>query len=322
LIKLSRPFVALTFALTLAAAVAAPADARRGGSFGSRGTRTYSAPRPTANSGQYVPPVQRSMTARPASATAPYPGYGATTPTRSFGSRFGGFGGGLIGGLVAGGLIGHFLGNGMGGGWGGGGGGGMLLALLQIAILAGLAWLVVGFFRRRSAGNPSSQLREAYQPAPAYMAPPAAAPWGSPSPTDDATTEITLTPTDQAAFERLLSEVQDAFGREDYGQLRARTTPEVMSYLAEELSENATQSLRNDVSGTRLLDAEVSEAWHEAAGDYATIAMRYESIDVMRNRTTGAVTGGSATTPTETTELWTFFRDSSGVWKLSAIQES
>jgi predicted lipid-binding transport protein (Tim44 family) len=336
LIKLSRPFVALTLGLALAGAVTAPADARRGGSFGSRGSRTYSAPRPTSQSSQYVPPVQRTMTQRPAGSTASgyaNPGYGATPQNRSFGSRFGGFGGGLLGGLVAGGLIGHFLGYGAGGGWGGGGGG-MLLVLLQLAILAGLAWLVVGFFRRRSAANAAPQVREAYQPSPAYTnspyaspasnAPPAAAgPWGAAAPAMDGdTTDIALTPADQATFERLLTEVQDAFGREDYGKLRARTTPEIMSYLAEELSENATQGLRNEVTGTRLLDAEVSEAWHEAAGDYATIAMRYESIDLMRNRATGEVSGGSASVPTQTTELWTFFRDAGGEWKLSAIQEA
>jgi hypothetical protein len=50
-------------AMALGVLVAQPADARRGGSFGSRGTRTYSAPRSTSTAPGYVPPVQRSMTA-------------------------------------------------------------------------------------------------------------------------------------------------------------------------------------------------------------------------------------------------------------------
>jgi len=47
-----------------------PADARRGGSFGSRGSRTYSAPRATYGSSN-VAPIQRSMTARPAAQASP-----------------------------------------------------------------------------------------------------------------------------------------------------------------------------------------------------------------------------------------------------------
>ncbi len=105
------------------------------------------------------------------------------------------------------------------------------------------------------------------------------------------------------AFERLLVEVQDAFGREDYARLRGLTMPEIMSHLPEALGQNATKGLRNDVAATRLLDAEVAEARREAAADYATIVR------------------GSAATPAETAELCTFVRDHSGIWNLSAIEE-
>ncbi|WP_404714236.1 Tim44 domain-containing protein [Sphingomonas sp. MMS24-J13] len=137
-------------------------------------------------------------------------------------------------------------------------------------------------------------------------------------------TGLALTPSDQSAFERLLGELQDAFGHEDYARLRAITTPEVMSYLAEELSDNATHGRRNEVTGTRLLDGEISEAWQEDGQDYATVAMHYESVDVMRDRATGAVLAGSTHEPTMTTELWTFVRPSGswGSWKVSAIQEA
>lgn len=39
----------------------------------------------------------------------------------------------------------------------------------------------------------------------------------------------------------MLEDVQSAYAAEDYGTLRKLTTPEAMSYLAEELSDNATQ---------------------------------------------------------------------------------
>ncbi|MBA4014249.1 MAG: preprotein translocase subunit Tim44, partial [Phenylobacterium sp.] len=53
--------------------LASEADARRGGSFGSRGARTYQAPPPTKTSPTQTAPVQRSMTERQpgAPATAP-----------------------------------------------------------------------------------------------------------------------------------------------------------------------------------------------------------------------------------------------------------
>jgi predicted lipid-binding transport protein (Tim44 family) len=312
---ITAPFLLATLAVT-------PVDARRGGSFGSRGSRTYSVPR----SSNYVPPVERSMTPRSAvpDRNAYNPGFGAQ-PSAAPRSRFGGFGGGLIGGLVAGGLIGHFLGNGSSWGAGGGAGGGFLVSLIQIAILGFLVWMAIGFFRRRRALS-EPQTTSAYSRQSAFQPTPNAGPWGGGQQAQSLPVQegadISLTQADQNAFEQLLIDVQDAFGREDYGRLRELTTPEIMSYLAEELSDNATHNKRNDVSGTRLLDAEVVEAWEEASGDYATIALHYKSTDVMRDRTTGAIVAGSASVATETNELWTFVRDGSGVWKLSAIQES
>lgn len=93
-----------------------------------------------------------------------------------------------------------------------------------------------------------------------------------------------------------------------------------MSYLAEELSENATSGRKNDVTAVTLLQGDVAEAWREEARDYASVAMRFESIDVMRDRQSGAVVEGDPEHPSETTELWTFVRENGGAWKLSAIQ--
>lgn len=320
----------VTLALGLLAAETA--DARRGGSFGSRGARTYSAPRSTDTAPGYVPPVQRSMTApgvAPGGAYAPRPGMPGYASGGGFGG--GGFGRGLIGGLVAGGLIGGLMGHGWGGGgWGGGYGGGaagLLGGLIQLAILFFIISFAVRWFRRR---NSQPEFVSPFaQPQPAYgsgfggsgfgSGPTPASPY---VPTGGSAWEIPITPQDQSAFESLLKDVQDAFGREDYGRLRELTTPEVMSYLAEELSDNATHGRRNEVTGTRLLKADVGEAWREGDTDYATAAMRYESIDIMRDRISGAVLSGDASTPTQTTELWTFARRAGGPWMLSAIQES
>jgi predicted lipid-binding transport protein (Tim44 family) len=93
-----------------------------------------------------------------------------------------------------------------------------------------------------------------------------------------------------------------------------------MPFLYEELSQNPTQGLRSKVRNTRLFHADVSEAWRETGGDFAIVAMRYESVDVMRNGATWAVVEGSDM-PTTTTELWTSIRTPGAAWKLSAIQK-
>jgi predicted lipid-binding transport protein (Tim44 family) len=313
----------MTLALSLLAVDAA--DARRGGSFGSRGARTYQAPRPTQTAPQQTAPVQRSMTAPPkagAPAAAPAAaGAQAQAPGRR--GFFGGMGGGILAGLAAGGLLGMMMGH----GWGGMGAG-LGNTLLQLALIGGGIWLLMMLFRRRSAAQPAGYPREAAysdRPQPfganrGFEAQAAPQPTTYAPPTD--TVEIGVTQADRDAFERLLVDVQDAFGREDYAALRAKTTPEIMSYLSEELSQNATQGRRNEVSGTKLLQADVAEAWAEGDTEYATAAMRYESTDVMRDRQTGEVVSGDATKPTETTELWTFVRRNGEPWKLSAIQEA
>lgn len=322
----SKLMAGLLAAGFLATSIALPADARRGGSFGSRGSRTYSAPRSTRLATGYTPGLSRSMTPRSTFGSAPSqygPSYGSGYGQRTR-PRFG-FGSGLLAGVVAGGLVGSLLGHGMGGygGYAGAGaGGGMLALLIQLAIIGGIIWLAVRLFRGQRQAAPGAPPMRFERPMP----------FGDtgPGPRSSAISasvqggDISLTSADQQAFETLLIDLQDAFGQEDYGRLRAITTPEIMSYLAEELSDNATHGRRNDVTGIRLIDAEVSEAWQEAGADYATIAMRYESIDITRDRATGLVLTGDPVRPSQATEIWTFVRPTGAwsSWKVSAIQEA
>jgi predicted lipid-binding transport protein (Tim44 family) len=307
---------ALALGLSTVVMLATPedADARRRGSFGSRGARTYQAPPTTGVAPRQTAPVQRSMTERPNASTQ------AAQAGRGTPARRGGLGRGLLGGLIAGGLIGALL----GGGLGSLAGAGMLMALLQVAVIGGLAWLLFRMFRRKPAlaGAHNGAMASPFTRPEPYAAPTPSRSFAASGIPATAQQDIAIDDADRATFERLLIEVQDAFGKEDYARLRERTTPEVMSYFAEELGQNATSGRRNDVIGTRLIDAEVAEAWREGTNDYATIAMRYESIDVMRDRSSGAVVEGDPDRPSQATELWTFKRDANGDWRLSAIQEA
>jgi predicted lipid-binding transport protein (Tim44 family) len=302
------------------------AEARRGGSFGSRGFRTQQSAPPTRTAPTQTAPVERSMTPAQNAPTRQQ----QTVAQQQRPSLFNGLGGSLMRGILIGGLFGMLL------GYGFGGMAGALGFLIQLLLIGALVWLAMAFFRSRRqpafAGNAARGPSATYRsPSPSGApASTAAKPTGFTLPriggsaaTDIApeTTDITLDQADLDTFQRLLGEVQRAFADEDHAALRRLSTPEMVSYFSEELAENAKRGVRNEVSGVELLQADIAEAWNEGADDYATAAFRYEATDVLRDRTTGALAGG-VHAPTETVELWTFVRTNGGAWKLSAIQEA
>jgi predicted lipid-binding transport protein (Tim44 family) len=133
--------LAVAAGLAIFAADLAQARVGGGGSAGSRGTRTYSAPPPTTTAPKAAP-IEKSMTNKGAPTTAQnaQPGAGAAQP-----SRFGGWRGLLMGGLIAAGLASIF---------GFGALASVLGFLLQFALIAGIVYLAVMFFRSRS-GQPA-----------------------------------------------------------------------------------------------------------------------------------------------------------------------
>src|SRR5690606_35647753 len=140
-----------------------------------------------------------------------------------------------------------------------------------------------------------------------------------------ASDEVQIGPADYDAFERLLGEVQMAYGRNDVEALSKLLTPEMLSYFAAELDDNAKNGLLNVVSDVKLEQGDLAEAWREAHLEYATVALRYTLIDATVETATGRVVEGSRTEPTELTEVWTFARPvggSASQWELSAIQSA
>jgi predicted lipid-binding transport protein (Tim44 family) len=131
---------------------------------------------------------------------------------------------------------------------------------------------------------------------------------------------VTIGPSDYDAFERLLVDIQAAYSNEDLNALRAHVTPEMLSYFSEDLSANASRGLVNRVTGVRLVQGDLSEAWREGDTEYASVAMRFALIDSMVERASGRVVEGGS--PSEVTELWTFVRARGGDWILSAIQQA
>ena len=303
-------FAAIATALVLVSVDAA--DARVGGGFsgGSRGSRTFSAPAPTRTAPSAAP-VQRSIT-QPNRAS---PLGGATA------ARPGLFGGGLFGGLAAGflgaGLFGLLFGHGF---FGGMGGFASLIGLvLQIALVVFVAKMAFAWWQRRN------------MPASAYAGAGGGAPSGSGFGFSSlggsafgggasASEPIEIAKGDYDAFERLLGDIQAAYSAEDLNALRARVTPEMLSYFSEQMSQNASRGLVNKVSGVHLEQGDLSEAWREGDSEYATVAMRFTLTDSMVDRASGRVVEGGQ--PDVVTEVWTFVRARGGAWILSAIQQA
>jgi predicted lipid-binding transport protein (Tim44 family) len=93
----------------------------------------------------------------------------------------------------------------------------------------------------------------------------------------------------------------------------------VVSYLSEDLAENASKGVVNKISDVKLLQGDLAEAWREGNTDYATVALRYSLNDQTVERDTGRVVKGG---PDEANEVWTFMRARGGHWLLSAIQQT
>lgn len=313
--------IAAIVAIAAATALATfdDANARRAGgfgSFGSRGTRTFQAPPVTSTAPTQAAPINRTMTSRPDAATQP----GFNAPQRP--GLFNGFGRSMIGGLIAGGLLGMLIGHGFGGGFG-------FLGMLLQVILIGMAisFALRYFANRRQPSYASQDNRSPYaandRPSPSFTIPGMGG--GAPSYGRSNTSggdDIGLTQADLNRFEQLLTEVQTAYGAEDYATLRRLTTPEAMSYLAEELGETATRGLRNQVTDVHLLQGDIAEAWRDGNMEFATLAMRYSSIDALVDRNTGKLVEGDDRRPSESTEIWTFVRRPGAAWQLSAIQST
>jgi len=305
--------------------VIADADARPRSSMGSRGTKTFSAPPPTATAPNAAAPINRTMT------TPGTPG-ATSTAARPPVAQPGGLLGGLTGRGILGGLALGFLGAGLfgmltGGGFLGGLGGfaSIIGLLLQVGLIVVVGMLIYRWWQRRSqpqpayAGLPRQMEGDTQQPQQRSAL--GAFGLGGGSAAAPAVAPLDVKPEDFDTFERLLGEVQTAYGREDLSSLRARVTPEMLSYYAEELSENASRGVVNELSDVKLLQGDLAEAWREDGKEYASVAMRYSIKDRYVDRATGKAAEGNEA-PQEATEVWTFTRAPGGSWVVSAIQQT
>jgi predicted lipid-binding transport protein (Tim44 family) len=286
--------------------------AGRGGSIGSRGTRSYSAPvRPSPRPSPLVtPPPAQQLPQRP--------------------GWMGGLMGG-IGGLVLGGLIGSMLFGGMGRGLFGG------IGLMEILMIGGLIYLALSYMRRRQQTVPAGPQ--------GYATPQGAdaTPWqpGSQS-RATATLEMPAAPSDldrgvghirgmDGAFDPVrfadtasdfFFKVQAAWMARDMGSVRDRLTPEMHATMQKECDQLRAERRVNRLENIAVRSVEMTEAWQEGGQDFVTVRFQANLLDYTVEETSTQVTEGSRTEPVKFEEYWTFVRPvGPNPWRLSAIQQ-
>lgn len=329
--------IVLSLAMPLTIAVSS-ADARvgGGGSSGSRGSRTFSAPPSTSTAPNAASPFNRTMQ---------QPGSPGMNGPAAAGANRGGFfnrpGMGMLGGLAAGflgaGLLGMLFGGGLFSGLGGLSS--IIGLMLQIGLIVIVVRLAMSWWQRRNqqgasayagpgssyAGNgdgpDTNQNNHAYGSQPQQQSPRGGGFGGFGFGQSSNERPVEIQPKDYEDFERLLGEIQAAWSNEDIDKLGKLATPEMTSYFAKDLADNKAQNDINKVSDVKLLQGDLAEAWREGNQEYASVAMRFSLVDKTLERGTNRLVAGSET-PTEATEVWTFVRANGGQWELSAIQQA
>jgi predicted lipid-binding transport protein (Tim44 family) len=186
--------------------------------------------------------------------------------------------------------------------------------ILQIGLIIMVVRLAMSWWQRRHA--------TAYAGAPAAgMNGPSTFRTGSGFGLGSGSAPLEIGPSDYEAFERLLGELQTAWSNEDIAKLHTLATPEMVSYVTQDIAEHKAQNLVNTVTDVKLLQGDLAEAWREGDTDFASVALRYSLIDKTVDRASGRLVKGSEQ-PTEATEVWTFLRERGGPWELSAIQQT
>ncbi|CAA7620649.1 conserved membrane hypothetical protein [Candidatus Terasakiella magnetica] len=309
-----------------------------GGSLGSRGSRTVDRPMERTLT---PPPPQSGVrnTTPPTPQAAPRPGAVDAQPLAPGGAQALRPGGALAGGAMAqspsffqrnpfmagmaGGLVGAGIGSmlfghspAMAAASDAAPGASFLGLLLQLAIVGGLIWLLVRMFRRRqpAEANPYARDSSPMQVEPMVVA----------GPPRIARIEKEFEPQmgDQEAFTEILIGVQRAWSEGDLVGLKRFATPEVVSWLSEDLSRNASQGHINKVENVALLKGDVSESWSENGFDYVTAVLTFQCVDYTTRADNGAMVEGNLTVPVQHTEAWTFVRGANGGrWLLSAIEQ-
>ena len=322
---------ALLFLFAWAFQLDAWARAGGGGSSGSRGSRSMSAPKP------YTAPPRRHRPPHPPGLIPP-PGLRPPNRAPSSGSFMRSFGGGLLGGLAGGMLFRSLFGgpaaqSGTGAGATGGGG----IGMMDILLLAGIAYLIYWYIKKKrreaeatagyyqSSGNVELPPQAQYPPV--YDQPQAAAP-GSDQDLERGLANIRQYDPyfDEAKFQEwgtdTFFKIQGAWANRDMTTVRTLLTDEMYRIFQGDAEALKAQKKINRLENIAVRSVDITEAWQESGSDFITVRVFANLLDYNVDETTGQVVEGSKTDPVKFEEYWTFTRSvGNNPWQLSAINQ-
>jgi predicted lipid-binding transport protein (Tim44 family) len=296
------------------------ARAGSGGSFGSRGSRSYTPPRSTPAPAPSSPaPRSGQFNTPPAPAPSPFGGGGFLR------SMAGGIVGGMLGGMLFRSL--GFAGGGMGGM---GGGIGFMDILLIGALLYGVYWFIK---RRRSAAESApagSYYRESSALDAGRTAPSMQAYESGAQEMDLAEGLRHIRQMDPRFEEKRFTDgcldhffrIQGAWANRDMSGARNILTDATFAKLRDDAEQLKTQRQINRLENIAVRSVDITEVWQEGGSDFITVNIYANLLDYTVDEQTGQAVSGSKTEPVKFNEYWTFTRPvGDNPWKLSAINQ-
>lgn len=266
----------------------------KGKSMGSRSSRTYDRP------------MERTVTPPPPASVAPAPVPLAAPQTSGFFQSHP-FMSGFMGGMVGMGIGSMLFDHPAYASFDAAPGAGILGLLLQLALVGGLVWWVIRLFRGQTAGVvravPVSTLAAS-----------------GVRPLARTAKEFEPSDGDKQMFAQILMEAQRAWSHADIGALKQIATPEMVSYLADDLAADSSQGVQNIIEDVQLLNGDIIESWSEGGRQFVTAVLTFAAKDYTLRLDNRAVIEGNPVAPTQNVEAWTFVRVGSGRWLLSAVE--
>jgi predicted lipid-binding transport protein (Tim44 family) len=207
--------------------------------------------------------------------------------------------------------------------------------LMDLLLLAGLAYLLFWFVRRKRA--------EQATPAVAYSNRMSGGTdgGGSPTATLDASTVSwhqdlerglghirQMDPGfDEGAFREMCTDrffrIQAAWMRGDLEKLRPLLTEEMAEAFGKHIDLARSRRQINKLENITVRSVEPTEAWQEQGQDYVTVRLLANLLDYTVDETTGRVVDGSDSVPVKFEEYWTWVRPvGRNDWRLSAINQA
>lgn len=223
---------------------------------------------------------------------------------------------------MAGGIAGGFLGSmlfsslGHAAGTGAAGGG---IGILEIALIAGLGFLVFRWWRNRQQANLAFVgATQRYGSADIFPAS------GQKQDTGFETRQfLAFAPEaiDTEVASDIFFKIQGAWTRRDLTSVIDLLGADMKGVLEEDIAGLKRSGLINRLENISIRGTDVVESWREDELELSTVRFTASLLDYTVEESSGRITSGSDTDPVKFSEDWTFGREiSSKVWRLYSIK--